>query len=98
MVVSVVVEAIAQGFAQDIGGHDRKEQAQPRQDDQHGLGEDELPRIGDHHTPFGRRCFRLDMTNWSAVLVNSVERLANGPDGQTATVSDNVIFLRRNPQ
>lgn len=33
--------------------------------------------------------------HWDPVRVEQVERMANGPDGATAAVLDNVIFLRR---
>jgi SAM-dependent methyltransferase len=39
----------------------------------------------------------LDDRQWQRVQVGSVERLAHGPDGQDATLVDNVIRLRRNP-
>lgn len=38
----------------------------------------------------------LDESLWARVHVGSIERQANGPNGQTASVLDNVIFLRRN--
>jgi SAM-dependent methyltransferase len=38
---------------------------------------------------------RLDEALWRRVRADSVEREAVGPDGQVATVSDNVIVLRR---
>ncbi|MCX6483605.1 MAG: class I SAM-dependent methyltransferase [Mycobacterium sp.] len=38
----------------------------------------------------------LDDRQWQRVQVGSVERLAHGPDGQDATLVDNVIRLRRN--
>jgi len=37
----------------------------------------------------------LDPAQWQHRHVGAIERVANGPDGQTATVLDNVIFLRR---
>jgi len=39
----------------------------------------------------------LDDGQWQRVFVGSVERSARGPDGQDATLTDNVIRLRRNP-
>jgi len=39
----------------------------------------------------------LDDGQWQRVQVGSVERSARGPDGQDATLVDNVIRLRRNP-
>jgi len=39
----------------------------------------------------------LDDGQWQRVQVGSVERSARGPDGQDATLIDNVIRLRRNP-
>ena len=39
----------------------------------------------------------LDDSQWQRVQVGSVERSARGPDGQDATLVDNVIRLRRNP-
>ena len=38
---------------------------------------------------------RLDARAWERVYVGAIERLASGPDGQKATVTDTVIFLRR---
>jgi hypothetical protein len=37
----------------------------------------------------------LDDGEWERVRVESVDRQATGPDGQTATWVDNVIILRR---
>ena len=37
----------------------------------------------------------LAPSSWQEVFVGSPERTANGPEGQTALVLDNVIFLRR---
>lgn len=39
----------------------------------------------------------LDDEQWQRVQVGSVERSVRGPDGQDATLVDNVIRLRRNP-
>ena len=39
----------------------------------------------------------LDDGQWQRVHVGSIERAARGPDGQDATLIDNVIRLRRNP-
>ena len=39
----------------------------------------------------------LDDGQWQRVRVGTVERSARGPDGQDATLVDNVIRLRRNP-
>jgi hypothetical protein len=37
----------------------------------------------------------LDPGRWRAEILDSLERQAAGPDGQKATVTDNVIALRR---
>jgi SAM-dependent methyltransferase len=37
----------------------------------------------------------LDDNAWQRSHVGTIERLANGPNGQTAKVLDNVLFLRR---
>lgn len=37
----------------------------------------------------------LDPSQWQHCHVGAIERVAYGPDGQTATVLDNIIFLRR---
>ncbi|MEO6090680.1 MAG: class I SAM-dependent methyltransferase [Umezawaea sp.] len=37
----------------------------------------------------------LDLARWDVERVAAVERVATGPDGQTATVTDTVIALRR---
>jgi hypothetical protein len=39
----------------------------------------------------------LDDSQWQRVQVGSVERFVRGPDGQAATLDDNVIRLMRNP-
>ena len=39
----------------------------------------------------------LDDSQWQRVQVGSVERFVRGPDGQDATLVDNVIRLMRNP-
>jgi SAM-dependent methyltransferase len=39
----------------------------------------------------------LDGAHWQRIRVESVERSARGPDGEDATLVDNVIRLRRNP-
>ena len=38
---------------------------------------------------------KLDESRWQQVRVETVDRELTGPDGQTATVGDNVIALRR---
>lgn len=38
----------------------------------------------------------LPPNEWSSLHVAAIERQASGPDGQTALVRDNVIFLKRN--
>lgn len=40
---------------------------------------------------------RLDDARWERLRVGTAERDAVGPDGQTATLTDNVILLRRTP-
>jgi SAM-dependent methyltransferase len=40
----------------------------------------------------------LDDADWERVRVESAERQATGPDGQTGTLVDNVIVLRRRPR
>ncbi|WP_247596221.1 MULTISPECIES: class I SAM-dependent methyltransferase [unclassified Rhodococcus (in: high G+C Gram-positive bacteria)] len=37
----------------------------------------------------------LDDDHWQPIRVKAAQRTASGPDGQTATVTDNVIALRR---
>jgi hypothetical protein len=37
----------------------------------------------------------LDPSRWHREFVGAPERLATGPNGQSATVTDNVIALRR---
>ncbi len=37
----------------------------------------------------------LDLEAWSLDFLGAPERLANGPNGQSATVADNIIALRR---
>ena len=37
----------------------------------------------------------LDATEWERVRVEAVDREATGPDGEKATLVDNVIVLRR---
>jgi SAM-dependent methyltransferase len=54
----------------------------------------------DHHHEFPSAeevidSLNLDAGEWERVRVESVERQASGPDGQTATWADNVIVLRR---
>jgi len=39
----------------------------------------------------------LDNAHWQRIRVETVARSARGPDGADATLSDNVIRLRRNP-
>jgi SAM-dependent methyltransferase len=39
----------------------------------------------------------LDDAQWQRIQVGSVDRSVLGPDGQEATLVDNVIRLRRNP-
>ena len=39
---------------------------------------------------------QLDNTHWFTEFADCVDRVARGPDGQTASVKDNVILLRRN--
>ncbi len=39
--------------------------------------------------------FALDESGWDRVHVGEFERQATGPDGETATVKDSVVFLRR---
>src|SRR5258705_482403 len=60
----------------------------------------EAGRELDHHHEFpsGEEVvgsLDLDGDEWERVRVESVERQATGPDGQTATWVDNVIVLRR---
>ncbi|HTN62938.1 MAG TPA: class I SAM-dependent methyltransferase [Devosia sp.] len=38
---------------------------------------------------------QLDTKDWTQIFVGAPERLAHGPDNQTATVRDNVLALRR---
>lgn len=38
---------------------------------------------------------RLDPADWSQVFVGNTERTASGPGGQTATVLDTIVALRR---
>lgn len=45
---------------------------------------------------FADLCLTSD--DWDRIFVGAVERIANGPDGQTAIVTDNVIALRRRLQ
>jgi chemotaxis protein methyltransferase CheR len=40
---------------------------------------------------------RLDESQWQRLRLDTVDRELTGPDGQTATVGDNVIALRRVP-
>ncbi len=37
----------------------------------------------------------LDENHWQQIRVEAAQRIASGPDGQTATVTDNVLALRR---
>jgi len=39
----------------------------------------------------------LDATNWNARIVEEQEREATGPDGEQATLIDNVVLVQRNP-
>jgi SAM-dependent methyltransferase len=52
----------------------------------------------EHHLPSVHEVvdgMALDPAQWEQVRVESVERDATGPDGQVATIEDNVILLRR---
>jgi len=53
---------------------------------------------GDHDFPTPAETLQglqLDEGSWSRVRVDSLERPATGPDGQQATMRDNIILLRR---
>ncbi|KUI23150.1 SAM-dependent methyltransferase [Mycobacterium sp. IS-1496] len=52
----------------------------------------------EHHLPSAEEALAAlaaDPTDWERLRVEPVEREATGPDGQVATISDNVILLRR---
>lgn len=52
----------------------------------------------EHHFPSAEEVvdsLNLHSTQWQRLRVGSAERQATGPDGQLATVADNVILLRR---
>lgn len=52
----------------------------------------------EHHLPSVHEVVEgmaLDPAQWERVRVEAVEREATGPDGQAATIEDNVILLRR---
>ena len=57
-------------------------------------------RIHHHEFPAAETvlsALELDDSQWQRVHVGSVERFVRGPDGQDATLVDNVIRLMRNP-
>ncbi|WP_428645738.1 class I SAM-dependent methyltransferase [Roseibium sp.] len=43
----------------------------------------------------GMEELNLDERDWKEIFVGSLERLATGPEGQSATVTDNVVALER---
>ena len=52
----------------------------------------------EHHFPTAEEvvsALSLNSTSWQSLRAEAVERQATGPDGQIATVTDNVIVLRR---
>lgn len=54
--------------------------------------------VREHHFPSARDVvagLELDAAEWDRVRVDTVERSAVGPDGQSATLVDNVMVLRR---
>lgn len=54
--------------------------------------------VHDHHFPAAEEVvaqLELDDAEWERERVESVEREAVGPDGQTATLADNIMVLHR---
>ncbi|KUI29146.1 SAM-dependent methyltransferase [Mycobacterium sp. IS-1742] len=52
----------------------------------------------EHHLPSAEEtlaALSADPADWERLRVEAVEREATGPEGQVATISDNVILLRR---
>lgn len=52
----------------------------------------------EHHLPSAREVMErlaLDPVRWQRLRVEAQEREATGPDGQVATILDNVLLLRR---
>jgi len=64
----------------------------------HGEAPPWAERIRDHVFPGADEVvegLELDSAGWERVRVGRAEREAQGPDGQVATLIDNVIMLRR---
>lgn len=64
----------------------------------HGAAPPWAARLHHHEFPGAEAVLNgleLDPAGWERIRVDSVERAATGPDGQDATLLDNVIWLRK---